>query len=462
MSIKLDYEKEVVLQANIRKETIEFINIVNDLWYDKSIELVLFRNPLIDKRASEVLNLIDYAKEFVNKPITINDALSIAKAIQQIELPFSKLDIGKLAYECHLNPEDCKDKVSFVKKQLKDATEAKDITPKDVVLYGFGRIGRLLARELIIKMGKGSQLRLRAIVTRGEITESVLQKRASLLKIDSVHGNFLGTVQTDIDNKALIINGTTVFLISSNNPEDIDYTAYNISNALIIDNTGAFRDKASLSRHLKAKGASKVLLTAPGSGIPNIVHGVNHKKYDSDEIDIFSAASCTTNAITPVLKVLEDNFGIKKGHLETIHAYTNDQNLVDNMHKKYRRGRAAALNMVITETGAGKAVAKALPTLEDKLTSNAIRVPVPNGSLAILNLQLNVSVSVDELNSMIKKYALEGNLVEQIKYSIDNELVSSDIIGSTAPSIFDSKATITDKETIVIFGMITSMVTLTK
>ena len=447
----LNYEEEVLSQAKTRRATVEFITIVNDLWYDKSIELVLFRNPLIDKRANEVLNLINYAKEFVNKPISIHDALDIAKAIRQIDLPSAKLDIGKLAYECYLNIEKGSDKVAFVKNKLKGATESVNIQPKDVVLYGFGRIGRLLARELMSKMGKGSQLRLRAIVTRGEINQTVLEKRASLLSIDSVHGDFLGTVETDVENNALIINGTSVHMISAKQPEDIDYTEFAINDALIIDNTGVFRDNIELSRHLKAKGSSKVLLTAPGKGIPNIVHGVNHKQHNPNNVDVFSAASCTTNAITPILKVLEDNFGIKKGHLETIHAYTNDQNLVDNMHSKYRRGRAAALNMVITETGAGAAVAKAIPVLKDKLTSNAIRVPVPNGSLAILNLQLRTMVSKEHINSIIKKYALEGDLVEQIKYSLDNELVSSDIIGSTAPSIFDSKATITDKETIVIY-----------
>ncbi|MGK0414286.1 MAG: glyceraldehyde 3-phosphate dehydrogenase [Polaribacter sp.] len=447
----LNYEKELTAQALTKRATVEFINIVHDLWYDKSIELIMFRNPLVDKRASEILNLINYAKEFVNKPITILDALSIAKAIQQLDLPSSKLDIGKLAYECYLNPKGSEDKVAFIKKKLKNATEAKNIIPKDVVLYGFGRIGRLLARELMTKMGKGSQLRLRAIVTRGEITQAVLEKRASLLNVDSIHGDFLGTVQIDLENKALVINGTTVFMISANNPEEIDYTEFGIQDALIIDNTGAFRDDAELSRHLKAKGASKVLITAPAKGVPNIVHGVNHNQYNPDKFDIFSAASCTTNAITPILKVLEDNFGIKKGHLETIHAYTNDQNLVDNMHSKSRRGRAAALNMVITETGAGKAVARALPALEGKLTSNAIRVPVPNGSLAILSLQLRRPVTTDIINAIVKQNALEGDLVEQIKYSLDNELVSSDIIGSTAPSIFDSKATITDGETIVLY-----------
>ena len=333
MSPLTNYENEVTSQVQIRSTTTEFINIVNNLWYDQSIELVLFRNPLINKRASEVLNLINYAKEFVAKPISIYDALDIAKAIQEIELPPSKLDIGKLVYESYLDALENNDKVTFVKSQLKDATGTKDIQPKDVVLYGFGRIGRLLARELMTKMGKGSQLRLRAVVTRGAVNQTVLEKRASLLSVDSVHGDFLGTVQVDTENNALVINGTTVYMISAQHPEDIDYTAFGINNALVIDNTGAFRDKEALSRHLKAKGAEKVLLTAPGKGVPNIVHGVNHKDYDVDQVDIFSAASCTTNAITPILKVIEDHYGIKKGHLETIHAYTNDQNLVDNMHK---------------------------------------------------------------------------------------------------------------------------------
>lgn len=451
MSTIINYENEVANQAQVRRATTEFINIVNDLWYDKSIELVLFRNPLVDKRASEVLNLISYAKEFVAKPISITDALEIAKAIQIIDLPASKLDIGKLAYEYHLTEDSGLDKVAFVKHQLKNATGTTPFEPKDVVLYGFGRIGRLLARELSSKMGKGSQLRLRAIVTRGKIDQSVLEKRASLLGVDSVHGDFLGTVQIDVENKSLIINGTTVQMISANEPEEIDYTNYGIYDALIIDNTGAFRDKESLSRLLASNGASKVLLTAPGKGVPNIVHGVNHLDNNPDQIDIFSAASCTTNAITPVLKAIEDNFGIKKGHLETIHAYTNDQNLVDNMHKKYRRGRAAGLNMVITETGAGKAVSKALPALEGKLTSSAIRVPVPNGSLAILNLQLNSRATVESVNAIMKQYALEGSLVEQIKYSLSNELVSSDIIGTSAPAIFDSKATIAEDDTVVLY-----------
>ncbi|NIK92214.1 glyceraldehyde-3-phosphate dehydrogenase [Mangrovimonas sp. CR14] len=442
MSFKEAYENELAFQADRRKATVEFINIISDLWYDKSIELVLFRNQLIDRNVSQILNLHEYAGEFVQKPISIFDSVEIAQAIQTLDLPPAKLDIGKLTYEYHLEENSYSNALNFVANKLKDASKENGIKPKDVILYGFGRIGRLVARELMARTGKGSQLRLRAIVTRGEITETILEKRASLLKNDSVHGDFEGTVITDLENKSLIINGTTVNIISANNPEDIDYTEYGIHDALVIDNTGAFRDHEALSRHIQAKGVEKVLLTAPGKGIPNIVHGVNHLENDPDKVDIFSAASCTTNAITPILKALDETFGIKSGHLETIHAYTNDQNLVDNFHKKYRRGRAAGLNMVITETGAGKAVAKALPSLEGKLTSNAIRVPVPNGSLAILNLDLNQSTSQEGINTTLKKYALEGSLVEQIKYEMNDELVSSDIVGSSAPSIYDSKATI--------------------
>lgn len=446
MATQHNYEKELSFQADRRRATVEFIKNISDLWFDKSTELVLFRNTLIDRSVSEILSLLEYATEFVQKPISIFDALEISRAILKTEIPPSKLDIGKLAYEYHINDNNFPNTLEFVKSKLINVNSSNGFMPKDVILYGFGRIGRLVARELMTKAGKGKQMRLRAIVTRGKLTKDILEKRAALLRNDSVHGNFLGTVQTDIDKKALIINGTTVYIITANQPEEIDYTEYRINKALVIDNTGAFRDKEALTRHLNCNGVDKVLLTAPGKGIPNIVYGVNHKKYNVDKVAVFSAASCTTNAIAPILTVIEDSFGIENGHLETIHAYTNDQNLVDNMHSKYRRGRAAALNMVITETGAGEAVSKALPSLEGKLTSNAIRVPVPNGSLAILKLRLEKTASIDTINTVMKKYALEGDLVEQIKYSMSNELVSSDIIGSTAPSIFDSKATIATKD----------------
>ncbi len=443
MSTLKSYEKELAFQADRRKATTEFIKIISDLWYDKSIEVVLFKNQIIDKNVSDIINLHEYAGEFVQKPISIFDSVEILRAINDIPLPPSKLDIGKLTYEYHSDTqENYQDVKAFVLDKLKGARDSREIHPKDVILYGFGRIGRLLARELMAKTGKGNQLRLRAIVTRGELSEEVLEKRATLLRTDSVHGQFSGTVESDFNQRALIINGTTVYMISASDPQGIDYTKFGITNALVIDNSGAFRDKASLGRHLQSRGTSQVLLTAPGKDVPNIVHGINQNEFDPETTTIYSAASCTTNAITPILKVVEESLGIRKGHLETIHAYTNDQNLVDNLHGKYRRGRAAALNMVITETGAGNAVAKALPSLRGKLTSNAIRVPVPNGSLAILNLEIKTKTSKESINTIVKKYALEGDLVEQIKYSLNNELVSSDIIGTSAPAIYDSNATI--------------------
>jgi glyceraldehyde 3-phosphate dehydrogenase len=447
------YEKELSFQADRRKAAVELIKIISDLWYDKSIELVLFRNQLIDRNVSDIINFHEYAGEFVQKPINIFDSVEIARAILDLDLPPSRIDIGKLTYEYHLEDNKYDDGRAFVIDKLKNARDYHDIKPKDVVLYGFGRIGRLLAREMMSKMGKGQQLRLRAIVTRDRNDATSLEKRASLLRYDSVHGDFQGSVQADAENQALIINGTTVHVITAAEPEEIDYTKYGIEDALCIDNTGAFTTEEALKRHLTSKGVSKVLLTAPGKGVPNIVYGVNHKDYSPDNVDIFSAASCTTNAITPVLKVVEDALGVVKGHIETIHAYTNDQNLVDNMHKKYRRGRAAALNMVITETGAGTAVAKALPSLAGKLTSNAIRVPVPNGSLVVMNLEIGKPTTFEEFNKIMKKYALEGELVEQIRYSLNNELVSSDIVGTAQPSIYDSNATIvsSDGKSIVLY-----------
>jgi glyceraldehyde 3-phosphate dehydrogenase len=447
------YEKELLFQADRRKAAVEFIKIISDLWYDKSIELMLFRNQLIDRNVSDIMNLHEYAGEFVQKPINVFDTVEIARAIENLDLPPSRIDIGKLTYEYHLEDNKYHDSRAFVIDKLKNAKNSKDIKPKDVVLYGFGRIGRLLAREMMSKIGKGQQLRLRAIVTRDKNDAVSLEKRASLLRYDSIHGDFEGSVQADVANNALIINGTTVHIITANAPEEIDYTKYGIENALLIDNTGAFTTEEALKRHLVSKGVDKVLLTAPGKGVPNIVYGVNHNEYNPDEVAIFSAASCTTNAITPILKAVEDTLGVVKGHLETIHAYTNDQNLVDNMHKKYRRGRAAALNMVITETGAGSAVAKALPSLTGKLTSNAIRVPVPNGSLVVLNLEVSKETSLENINAIMRSYALEGELVEQIKYSLNNELVSSDIVGTSAPSIYDSNATIVsgDGKNIVLY-----------
>jgi len=443
---KNDYEVNLQNWVELEKSAVELIHEVGTLWFDKSIELVLFRNQLVDRSASEIMNLHNYAMNVVKQPINVKDTLAIAKEINALSnLTPSKIDIGKLSAEWLQTKDTGSTVKDFVAKQLNSMLgNTQQITPKDVVLYGFGRIGRIAARELISQAGKGEQLRLRAIVTRSN-SDQDLEKRADLLRSDSVHGPFPGPVVVDYAKKAIIANGHTILMLAAKNPTDLDYTAYDINDALLIDNTGIARNREDLEQHKLAKGISKVLLTAPASGdVPNIVFGVN-SNFDKNET-IFSAASCTTNAIVPVLKVITDNFTIERGHIETVHSYTNDQNLLDNYHPKFRRGRSAAVNLVITETGADKAVSKVLPFLAGKLTGNAVRVPTPNVSLAIMNLTINKETSVKEVNEIMRNAALNGDLVEQIQYSFSNELVSSDCVGNPCPSIFDSPATIVSKD----------------
>jgi len=448
------YENQLNDWINQEKAAIDLIGTIGKLWFEKSIELILFRNQLVDRSASEIMSLHLYAKDIVKKSISVKDTSLLASIILNTNVCASRIDIGKLAFEYQQEKSNYKTANEFINDKLKNLINVTTThTPKDVVLFGFGRIGRLAAREIISQAGKGEQLRLRAIVTRGNSSEEIV-KRADLLRTDSVHGNFPGTVIEDLENKALIINGHTVHMIDANNPEDVDYTIYGIDNALLIDNTGVYRNDVELGRHLKAKGIEKVLLTAPASGnVPNVVHGVNHETVDLRTQKIFSAASCTTNAIMPILYIIDKELGIQKGHIETVHSYTNDQNLLDNYHKKSRRGRSAALNMVITETGAESALKKVLPHLSGKFTANSVRVPTPNVSLAILNLNINQEVTKEEVNEIVRNYALNGALVEQIQFAFSNELVSSDIIGNSCPSVYDSNATIIspDKKSIVLY-----------
>ena len=449
-----NYQFSVNERIEFEKSASKLIKYVGDLFYEKNVEIVLFRQPLLDQKSSEILQAHSHASVMASEPITIQDTLAIAKSILNSSITNATIDIGKLSLEWKREAGVFLERKNFINSKLIDFKNSNDKNPqpRDVILYGFGRIGRLTARELITQEGRGNQLRLRAIVIRGELNSVNLEKRASNLRVDSIHGHFPGTVEVDHERSKLIINGRPIHVISTNSGELINYENFGINNALLIDNTGVLRDKKNLSKHLLSKGVQKVLLTAPGKDIPNIVYGVNQENILSGD-KIFSAASCTTNAIVPVLKILNDNYEIKKGHIETIHAYTNDQNLVDNMHSKYRRGRAAAMNMVITETGAGKAVDKAIPGLGKKITSNAIRVPVANGSLAILNLQFAEKTTIQEINGTLKKAAFAGSLVEQIKYSISQELVSSDIIGDSCCSIFDSQATLlhNDKKTAILY-----------
>lgn len=436
------------------KSALELINIAGTLWLDKNVELVILRRNIVDARYTEVLNNKEFAKKYLDLPLSIELLLELAKAIAKIEIAPTRIDLATLGSEWL--KEGNGDYDAFIAEKLKDyGKDKRVIKPIDVVLFGFGRIGRLAARELIQQHGNGEQLRLRAIVTRGKNTDEEIKKRSSLLRKDSVHGKFRGVITEDYTKKSLIANGNEIHMIVSDNPADIDYTAYGINDALLIDNSGIFRDEEKLSTHLKAKGIAKVLLTAPGKGsLPNIVYGVNHLDFNPDNGKIFTAASCTTNAISPIIKVIADTLGIESGHVETVHSYTNDQNLLDNYHKSYRRGRSAPLNMVITETGAASAITKVIPAMSGKFTGNAVRVPTPDVSLAILNLNLSKEVSsIDEVNAIIRDAATHGELVEQIDYSTSQELVSTDCVGNSHASILDSHATLISpsKKSIVLY-----------
>ena len=447
MKLQNGYENSLNDYVNKEKIAVDLINSIGSLMYGKGIELVLFRQHLVNINISELMNCFDYSKDVVKKPLDISLVNDLVKEISNMDLAPSKLDIGKLTFEYSEEKNNFNSISDFLNNKLVNfiGQDKHTFSPQDVVLYGFGRIGRIAARELIKAAGKGQQLRLRAIVLR-KVDDFQIEKRAALLRNDSVHGSFKGSISEDYENKAIIANGQTINLIEANSPENIDYTKYGINNALVIDNTGVFKDREALGRHLKSKGTSKVILTAPGNGIPNIVYGINHKEQDIENENIFSAASCTTNAISPILKVIEDNLEVESGHIETVHAYTNDQNLLDNFHKKPRRGRSAAINMVITSTGAGKAVTKVIPSLKGKLTANAVRVPTPNGSLAIIKLTLKKASSVEEINNLVRNAALKGDLINQIKFEISKELVSNDIIGNTCAAVFDSNATLTSDD----------------
>ncbi len=419
--------------------------ILGKLYRNQGVEVVVYGRPLLNASTIEIIKAHRLVRRFVGEKLRLRESYPFLEALSKLPVRQCKVDIGKLAVK-YWQQHDSTDQIaSYMQTELADAIACKDeVEPRNVVLYGFGRIGRLLARLLIAKTGQSNKLCLRAIVLRGG-RDGDLEKRASLLRRDSVHGPFNGSVEVDVENNAIIANGTYIQVIYANSPSEVDYTQYGIDNALVVDNTGIWKDEAGLGQHLQCPGAAKVLLTAPAKGnIKNIVYGVNDNDITAEDV-ICSAASCTTNAITPVLKAINDGYGILSGHVETIHSYTNDQNLIDNYHKADRRGRSAPLNMVITETGAAKAVAKALPVLAGKLTGNAIRVPTPNVSLAILSLNLGKETSKEDINEYLKNAALHSPLQNQIDYTDSTEIVSSDLVGSRYAGVVDSQATIAEE-----------------
>ena len=425
--------------------------LIGKLYRDHEVICTVFDRTLVNKSIIDILKAHRFARQIIDREIWVTDTFPILQAIADMNLAPGKIDLARLVLR--FQEQGSSDVKSFVSEQLKDLNTGIShqlSEPRDVVLYGFGRIGRLLARIMIEQAGGGNKLRLRAAVVR-KGTDDDLAKRANLLRRDSVHGHFDGAIRIDEKENAIIANGNMIRIIYANDPAEVDYSQYGISNAIVIDNTGKWRDREGLGQHLKAKGTSQVILTAPGKGdIPNVVYGVNNQLLDSEEA-ILSAASCTTNAIVPVLKAVNDKFGIEAGHVETCHSYTNDQNLIDNYHNKDRRGRSAPLNMVLTETGAAKAVAKALPELAGKLTGNAIRVPTPNVSLAILNLTLNSETNAAELNEYLREVSLHSSLQDQIDFTNSPEAVSSDMVGSSYAGIVDSLATIVQGNRCVLY-----------
>ena len=430
------------------------IPMIGQLYRNNNVVTSIYGRGLINRSVIDILKAHRFARHRLadDSELSVHDTFPILKTMSELKLGAASVDLGKMAgkFKAEGNGRSIE---QFVKDELSEVAGKQNGAGRegtDVVLYGFGRIGRLLARILIEKTGGGDGLRLRAIVVRKGASNDLV-KRASLLRRDSVHGKFNGTITIDEENNTLTANGNLIQVTYAKSPTEVDYTQYGIKNALLVDNTGVWRDADGLGQHLACPGVDRVVLTAPGKGaLKNIVHGINHGEITADD-KIISAASCTTNAIVPVLKAINDQYGIVNGHVETVHSYTNDQNLIDNFHKGDRRGRSAPLNMVITETGAATAAAKALPVLKGKLTGNAIRVPTPNVSMAILNLNLEKATTREEVNEYLRQMAMHSDLQKQIDFVSSQEVVSTDFVGSRHAGVVDAEATIANDNRVVLY-----------
>ncbi|MGP6173749.1 glyceraldehyde-3-phosphate dehydrogenase [Corynebacterium sp. A21] len=430
----------------------QMLPLISRLHRDHNVVASIFGRLLVNVTAVDILKSHRYARRVTERELDPARTLPVLQQLLELDLGTGSIDVGSLAagFEKQGGGDDAALR-TYLETELADliGTDAEK-RHTDVVLYGFGRIGRLLARILIAREATYGGVRLRAVVVRSK-GEGDLVKRASLLRRDSVHGAFDGMITVDEENNIIWANGTKIQMIYSNDPATVDYTAYGINEAIVVDNTGRWRDREGLSQHLNAKGVAKVVLTAPGKGeLKNVVYGINHGDITAED-KIVTAASCTTNGITPVLKVINDRYGVEHGHVETVHSFTNDQNLIDNFHSGPRRGRAAGLNMVITETGAAKAVAKALPEFEGKLTGNAIRVPTPDVSMAVLNLTLAKDAEREEVNNFLRKVSLHSNLRQQIDFIDSPDVVSSDFVGSTHAGVVDGLATIANGKHLVLY-----------
>jgi glyceraldehyde 3-phosphate dehydrogenase len=305
-----------------------------------------------------------------------------------------------------------------------------------IAINGFGRIGRLTFRQLIGREGV-------QIVAINDLTD--VNTLAHLLRFDSVHGKYPGTVE--VRNGHLFVDGQTIEVHASKDPSALPWNDLKID--VVIESTGIFVDREGAGKHIQA-GARKVVITAPAKGnVPTVVLGVNEEIINAD-MDIVSNASCTTNCLAPMVKVLDDVFGVEKGYITTIHAYTADQRLQDAPHKDLRRARAAALSMIPTSTGAASAVGLVLPHMKGKLDGQAVRVPTPDGSLTDLTVILKREVTAEEVNAAMKA-AAETSLKGILEYSTD-PLVSIDIVGNTHSCIFDSELTSANGTLVKVLG----------
>ena len=324
-----------------REELAErLIPLIGRLYRDHGIVTSVHGHRIINLSAMGVIEAHERARQLGHQELTLEQTEAVLDALLVIKPGPASLDVARLAASIAATGTDV-DIDAYLRAELDSLIDIEPLATAnstDVVLYGFGRIGRLLARILISHAGNGHGLRLRAIVVRRGSSNDLV-KRASLLSRDSVHGLFPGTVTVDEEHDVIIANGTRIQVIYSGDPTTIDYTAYGIRDAVVVDNTGRWRDEEGLSQHLQAPGVARVLLTAPGkSPLKNIVYGINHGDIAADD-RIISAASCTTNAITPVLKAIDEAYGVERGHLETVHSVTNAQNLTDHFHPADRRGR---------------------------------------------------------------------------------------------------------------------------
>ena len=450
----MNQSSDQVLSSWIQGEELAeaMVPMIGSLYRERDIVVSIYGRPLVRQSSTNIVKAHRYARQIIDRELPIAESHAVLSAIATRPLDSARVDLGKLTtgFAQDGNGRSIDEYLDEVLAPISSGSGRLLSEPTDVVLYGFGRIGRLLARILIERTGSGEKLRLRGIVLRpGDAGDA--EKRASLLRRDSVHGPFTGTIKADSEKNQIIANGNAIQLIYAKSPSEVDYTAYGIDNAIVVDNTGIWRDEEGLGQHLAAKGVKRVLLTAPGKGaIKNIIYGVNDGEITESDRAL-SAASCTTNAIVPVLKAMHDEYEVISGHLETVHAYTNDQNLTDNYHNKARRGRSAPLNLVITETGAATAVAKALPELAGRLTGNAIRVPPPTVSLAILNLELGTAADRDTINDYLRRLSVDSALRDQLDYTSSEEIVSSDLVGSDRAGIVDSKATIVNGSRCVLY-----------